>query len=83
MMSVFIAAGRVMVCQAEALDEALAREGVDRKGLFEVAEGVFATPEAIEAAKKPREVFGFLPTLNTCGREVRRALEILLKKIIS
>lgn len=79
MMSVFIDVGRVMVCPAEALDEALAREGVDRKGLVKVAEGVFATPEAIEAAKKPREVFGFLPMLNTCGREVRRALEILLK----
>ena len=80
MMSVFIDAGRVMVCPAEALDEALAHEDVDRKGLVKVAEGVFATPEAIEAAKKPREVFSFLPMLNTCAREVRRALEIILKK---
>lgn len=80
MMCVFVDRGRVMVCPAEALDVALAREGVDRKGVVEVADGVYATPEAIEAAKKPRKVFGFLPTLNTCGREVRKALEILLKK---
>jgi len=50
MMNVVIDAGRVMVCPAEALDEALAREGVDRKGLFEVAQGVYATPEALDEA---------------------------------
>ena len=37
MMSVYIDVGRVMVCPAEALDEALAREGVDQKGLVKVA----------------------------------------------
>ena len=83
MMSVYIDAGRVMVCPAEALDEALAREGVDRKGLVEVAEGVYATPEAIEAAKRPKKVFNYLPTLNTCGREARRALKNLTKEIFS
>ena len=80
MMSVVIDAGRFILCRDEALDEALAREGVDRKGLVEVAEGVYATPEALEVAKKPREVFGFLPMLNTCERKARRALEILFKK---
>jgi hypothetical protein len=80
MMNVVIDAGRFILCPDEALDEALSRVGVDRKGLVEVAEGVYATHEAIEAAKKPRKVFDFLPELNTCGREVRRALKILLKK---
>ena len=80
MMSVFIDAGRVMVCPESGFDAALSREGVDRKSLVRVAEGVFATHEAIEAAKRPWKVFGFLPTINTCGREVRRALKILFKK---
>lgn len=72
MMSVFINDGRVMVCQAEAFDEALAREGVDRKGLVKVADGVYATPEAIEEAKKPREVFDNLQPLNTTARRTRK-----------